>query len=127
MKKGQISLETVFAVGMVLLLFIIILVFSFVKKQEAIKTEQFIEARAECLQLADAFNSMLTLGTASNFSMHLYYKHQVLNTSIIRTRANDSRQEIAFCNYLGIVGPYANLTGDIHVQNVAGNISVVMG
>ncbi len=127
MKKAQVSTETIFAVGMVLFLFIIILAFSFIKKQEVIKTEQFIEARAECLQLADAFSSMLTLGPTSNISMYLYYKHVVFNNTIIRTWANDSKQEIAFCNYLGKVGPYANLTGNIHVQNVAGNVSVVLG
>ncbi|MDO8556026.1 MAG: hypothetical protein Q7R96_02520 [Nanoarchaeota archaeon] len=127
MSKGQISLEIVFAVGAVLVLFLIIIALTFVKKQEALDTEKFIEARAECVALADALSSMATLGPVSNVTMHVYYKHSISNTSVIKSFVNDSGQEIAFCNYLGVVGPYTNLSGSITIQNLAGNVSVIQG
>lgn len=125
--KGQLSLETMFAVGVVLVLFIMALSFSFVKKQELLETQQVLQAKAECLVLADMLSSMLTLGPTSNASLHLYFKHSVSNSSSIRSYNNDSAVELTFCNYMGVVGPYTNLSGDVHVQNVAGNVSVVLG
>ena len=124
MRKGQISIEMIFGVGIILLMFLVILSLSFVKKQEAIKTEQMVEARAECVMLADALSSVRTLGPTANFSLKLYYKQTVQNTSIIYSFVNDSSGHIAFCNYLGAVGPYVNLSGLVRVQNLAGNITI---
>ncbi|HLD11965.1 MAG TPA: hypothetical protein VJB87_00040 [Candidatus Nanoarchaeia archaeon] len=127
MKQGQLAVETLFAVGAVIMLFIIVLAFTVIKQQELSSTEVFVAAHAECLSLADTLSGVKTLGPTSNASLFLYYKHTILNSSLIRTYTNESVQEIAFCNYLGSVGPYVNISGGIHVQNVAGNVSVVVG
>lgn len=127
MKKGQISLEVVFSVGVVLFLAVIIIVFAFVKKNEIIQTEQFTQARAECLKISDALGSLLTLGSDSNITFRLYYLHNIYNNSIIRSYSNTTDsplQEIAVCNYVGSTGPYWNVSSSVTVWSRNGNVSV---
>ncbi len=124
MKQGQVSIEAIFAIGMMLLMFTIVITISYLKRQDAIKLEEYIETRAECLRLADALSSVLTLGPDSNITLSLYYKHSVANSSIIYSYANASTQHVTFCNYLGRVGPYTNLSGTMTIANTAGNVSV---
>lgn len=53
MKKAQISLEFVFAIGLILLIFLALLYFSFAKRAEVRLAEEILSDKEECNKLSN--------------------------------------------------------------------------
>lgn len=65
MKKGQISTEVMYSVGIMILVFLILTGISFNRRSEVRKLDEFVEKRSECLKLSNFLTSINTFGPFS--------------------------------------------------------------
>mgnify|MGYP001591403797 CR=1 FL=1 len=68
MKKGQISTEVMYSIGVMIFIFIILTGISFNRRSEVRKLDEFIEKRNECLKIANLLTSINTFGDISIYN-----------------------------------------------------------
>ena len=73
MKTGQISMEVMYAVGVMIVIFLILTGISFQHRRDIADTDEFLKKKNECLKLADTL-SVLGLGQA-DMNMNLTFKY----------------------------------------------------
>jgi len=72
LKKGQISVEILFSLGVVMLLFIIVMTMITDRNEQIRKGERYTELRETCFRVANLLTSIWSSET-TNMSMRLYY------------------------------------------------------
>ncbi|MFH1592349.1 MAG: hypothetical protein ABIB47_03205 [Candidatus Woesearchaeota archaeon] len=77
MKKAQISIEWLFAIGTLFLVFLLVLGFSFDKKIEVMKTEKYIGLRGECLKLSEIIVSTFLSGNGTEIQTQISYNASI--------------------------------------------------
>ncbi len=81
MKRAQVSMEFMFAVGIILTLFLIILAFSYGRQKEIKETEEHLKTNAECQRIANLISSLHIAGPGTKVSTKINYKLYVYNTT----------------------------------------------
>jgi uncharacterized protein (UPF0333 family) len=79
MKKAQVSLEFMFAIGLIVLIFLLIFYFTFERRMEINKTEKILADKEECNKLADVIT--MAYITQSNHTFKLEKNATVSVTS----------------------------------------------
>ncbi|MDP2909319.1 MAG: hypothetical protein Q8N77_05940 [Nanoarchaeota archaeon] len=79
MKKAQVSLEFMFAIGLIVFIFLLIFYFTFERRAEISETEKILADKEECYKLAD----MITMAyiTQSNYTFKLEKAARISTTS----------------------------------------------
>lgn len=79
MKKAQVSIEFMFAIGLIVFIFLLIFYFTFERRMEINQTEKILADKEECNKLAD----MITMAyiTQSNHTFELEKDATVSTTS----------------------------------------------
>ncbi len=120
MKRAQISLETVLAVSLSILIFLGFFLFYLNKNTEIKKTDEILQLREECFKVSNAIESAITLGDGYTTIMTLGNTIR-LDEGIILIES--SKGIGTTCSYRGDVetGVYTNT---ISIENTNNEISI---
>ncbi|MEK6852342.1 MAG: hypothetical protein AABX59_00535 [Nanoarchaeota archaeon] len=117
-KRGQISIEVLFSVGIMLLIFFVVLILNSSKKSEAREAEIFLLDRESCVRISDAivysesnqgFNTTLEFNDVKNVSIQANSSSLAVNNVYcdlpfkFRTRVNLGKKGISIYNVDGTV------------------------
>ncbi len=117
-KKAQVGNEALFAVGVVLLLFILILPIIIDKKKEVDVARVFIEKNNDCNGFA---NILARVSAKENLNVTHYFSYAIKMRAGERTIDTEN----VFCNSFVNLSEELNLQkGDVEVRNVNGGIIV---
>ena len=81
--KGQVAIEGMMSIGIILLLFLIIFAFTFERRVELIKTENYLNKRQECLKFSNLISSVYTAGDGTIMNASTTYVISVFKQGII--------------------------------------------
>lgn len=79
MKKAQVSLEFMFAIGLIVFIFLLIFYFTFERRAEISETEKILADKEECYKLADIIT--MAYITQSNYTFKLEKAARISTTS----------------------------------------------
>lgn len=119
-KRGQISIETLFAVGIVFILFSVVLVIVVDKRGELRDTEEFLELRNECFKVANMISEMSVNGDGTNRSIRLENNISVQENFLSVTNG----KEEVYCSFAVNVSNFSLVNGNIIIQNRNGRVTI---
>ena len=127
MKKGQISVEVMYSVGIMIIIFIILSGISFNRKMEIIKLDDFLNKKNECLHLSDVITGVHASGDRTTAIVNIKYVTDVFNTGAIEVKdATTTPTSVeASCTFHGsLITPSqtTNMQGFYRVKNSDGYI-----
>ena len=135
-KKGQISMEVLYSIGVMLIIFLILTGISFQRRIDTLDTMEFLDKRTVCHAIADAVSSVSAAGSGTFISMYMRYDAQILKGAIVVgeiAAAANPDAVTANCAYSANVTtaapPYAPpITlnqGTTHkIENIKGNVQI---
>ena len=119
-KRGQISVETLFAVGIVFILFSVVLVVVIDKRAELRDTESFLELRNECFKVANMISEVSVNGEGTNRSIKIRNNISVQENYLFAT---DGKEEV-YCSFAVNVSNFSLVNGNILIQNRNGRVVI---
>ena len=133
MKKGQISNEMLYAVGVMLVIFTIIIGIGLNKRSQVARIEETLQMRDECMRFANAISMLTSSGTAASQKIKTRYTINILQSGVIFVRGSGTdtaRSVEATCTYTGYtdkdyIEPSDHLAdATYNLQNLKGNITI---
>jgi len=121
-KKSQASLEFLFAIGIVLFIFILILAFNLERKNEVRKLNDKIALQSECFKLSSSITSAYIAGEGFNLTTKIKYNATVFADDRIASFEYEGIH--VYCSFP--INSVTNSTtknfeiikGDINIQNI---------
>ncbi len=127
MRKAQVSFEIMFAIGLIVFIFLILVYFVSERRIELYKLEETVNEKSECLKLSDAITSSFVVGTNTSITIRLNYD-AVINSDarIINVGIYEYPCTIPLNNVRSSLGGHTfNLSkGDINIENNDGDLVV---
>ncbi|GEM_PF-6336750 len=117
-RKGQISTEIMYAVGVMIMIFLLLTGVSFNRRSELRKMDDYLQKRNECLKVANTISSLTAAGFNTRAVLTLYNKMWIFNNSRIAVDPLAAKETP--CTYVGHIDPailnatnnYIELTGN---------------
>jgi Na+-transporting NADH:ubiquinone oxidoreductase subunit NqrC len=102
-RKGQISAEVMYAVGVMLIIFIILTGISFNRRFEIRDTQEYLDKRNQCLKLADILVSTQAGREGTFAEVYARYPTQLFKSGVIIVDPDPSNPDAieASCTVLG--------------------------
>ena len=116
MKKGQVSMEAVAAIGLLFLVLLILISVVIEKRIEIFKAERFIEGRTECIKLSNLISEAYVQGEGIIINEKIRFNASIIPESRLISVKN---QEEIFCT-----SPVFNMSkidlikGNIKIRNI---------
>jgi len=82
-KKGQISIEIMYSIGVLLIIFILTSSLAFNRKIAIEKTDEIIEKRSDCAMISNAINRVVSLGDGYKSTFKTIYNFDVYDIGLI--------------------------------------------
>jgi hypothetical protein len=131
MKRGQIGVEIMYAVGVLLVIFIILTAVAFERRVSVSKAGETVDKKNDCSMIADKLNSIAALGEGYSTWFKTFYFVHVLESGIIYVGDNGtSANEIeVVCTFNGELNQpiYGNMTGRWSIFNNQGKLELNSG
>jgi len=121
-KKSQVSLEFLFAIGIVLFIFILILAFNFERKGQVRKLNDQTSLQSECFKLSSSITSAYIAGEGFNLTTEIKYNATVFADD--RTATFENNDIHVYCSFPinsvtnSITKNFEIIKGDINIQNI---------
>lgn len=109
-KQGQISTEIMYAVGVMIMIFLLLTGVTFNRKSELRRMDDYLQKRNECLRIANTISSLTASGFNTEATIFVYYGGRVFNNSRIVVGYDPASEKETPCTYVGIISP-DNLQG----------------
>lgn len=127
-KKSQVSLEFLFALGIVLFVFILILAFNFQRKIDLRDLNDYVELKSDCFKLSNSITSAYISGEGFNLTTKIEYNASVFaDDKIANFESDDVSVQCSFpINHVtNTTKKNFNLKkGSINIQNVNNTVVV---
>lgn len=94
MKRGQITAEFIFAAGIIMVLFLILVTLVVEKQSEIHFTKDLLEKRSECLRFANLLSSVYAAGPGTTLNTKTNYLITIYNDSSIGVRDIENSTEL---------------------------------
>src|SRR3989344_2401823 len=114
-KYGQISIEFIFAVGAVLLIFLVILAFSFDKANDIRRFKRENELLDECNKISNAILTATIIGDKGSVIIETSKTINIFDYGLISVSDEEASVE---CNYIGKIDTLVGLSGTITLTYV---------
>ena len=131
-KRGQVSIETIFSISIILILFLGTLLFTYTKRIEISDTRKFIESRNECQKIANAIAYLNILGPGSITNISTIYNVSILKfaykkQAIVKELDDITYETESICNIILAPDKNYSVTGRILISNPNGTITLKNG
>ncbi len=102
---GQISIEVMYSVGVMVIVFMILLGISFTRRGEVTKLEDYLNKRNECLRIANFITGVNNGGQGTSATLYIYHNVSFVTDKVIQvTEAEEEITTIdATCTYIANV------------------------
>lgn len=120
LKKSQVSIEMLFAIGTILLLFTVVLIVVIDKRTELRNTKNFLELRDDCLKISNTINEIFIDGDGTNITIKIKNNASVQENFLSVT---DGKNEV-YCTFPINVSNFTLAKGSVIFQN-QNNIVVI--
>ncbi len=120
-KRGQVSYEAIFAFGVVLLVFVIILSILSVRQVDEKNTRDFLENKRECLKLSNEISNIYVLGDRATGSVKMFKQANISNGMIVVGNYLCN----ACCNFTnGTLSNFNIPVGSVSLENSKGSVRI---
>ena len=123
-RKGQISIEIMYSVGVLLMIFILLTAMTFSKKIDVERTRDTVAKKNDCNKISSAINRVLALGNNYEANFKTIHHFDVYTTELIIVGdpdGGDPQTEIeVVCTFEGNIDQDYSGTGIWKVINDAG-------
>ncbi|MEK6903063.1 MAG: hypothetical protein AABW64_00255 [Nanoarchaeota archaeon] len=102
-KKGQISTEVIYSVGVMIVIFLLLTGITFNRRMDVRKSDDYLNKRTECLKISNTVSSLSSSGDGTQRIIQIIYNVTITNQSRIivsETGATPKTVE-AVCTYTG--------------------------
>ncbi|MFH1052928.1 MAG: hypothetical protein V1740_00785 [Candidatus Woesearchaeota archaeon] len=100
-RKSQISVEFLFALGIILFIFIILIAFNFDRNQKVRETSDLIQLQDQCYEISNyLYSAYINTLNGERFSITIqsYYDFEISSDSrVVTVKLDDNR--FAFCTF----------------------------
>tara|TARA_Y100000310_G_scaffold144893_3_gene144243 strand:- start:56558 stop:56977 length:420 start_codon:yes stop_codon:yes gene_type:complete len=112
-KKGQISTEVLYAVGTMVLIFLLLTGITFNRKLDLKKTDDYLKKRTECLKISNTISSISAAGEGTERIISITYNVTIFKTSRISVSETEIKPKTieAVCSYTGNLAKDVNIAG----------------
>src|SRR3989344_3154547 len=101
MKKGQVSLEYMFAIGAIMLMFALVAFISDFSNEGNRRYDSLMTAYSKCTEIATAISSAYTSGSSTSINISaINYNVSVVDNGSIVVQSLIQNSSVASCNYL---------------------------
>ncbi len=128
MRKGQISIEIMYAVGVMIIIFILLTGISFNRRYELIKLDDFLNKKNECLRISDSVTGIQASGNSTISIVNIKYYTDAYSTGVILVKDAQTTTPTsveASCTFHGnLSNPLqtVNMKGQYRIKNREGSI-----
>ncbi len=102
-RRGQISTEIMYAVGVMIMIFLLLTGISFNRRGELRKMDDYLQKRNECLKISNAIASLTSSGFNTRKIITPQYPVQVLSNGRIVVDPSTTSAKETPCTYVGAV------------------------
>ena len=129
-KKGQISIEIMYSVGVLLLIFVMLSSVTFTKKLDVERTRETVLKKNDCVMISNALQRVATLGEGYESWFKSYYELNVLKSGliIVGDTGDGGPTEIEIiCSFNGVLNQasYSLSGGEFIISNDGGVLSII--
>jgi hypothetical protein len=122
MKKAQISMEAIAAVGLLFLVLLILIGIVVEKRVEIFKAERFIEGRTECIKLSNLISEAYVQGEGIIISDKIKFNASIIPES--RLISVNNREEV-FCTVpIFNISKVDLIKGNIRIKNINNTVII---
>ncbi len=127
-RKGQISIEMMFSIGVMLFIFILLAGVTFEKKVTVERLRESINKQNDCYVIANAFGRVSALGDGYSVTFKSIYIFDIFDNGLVMISDElgvvDGEQEIV-CTYSGLIDQeYLDNTGIYTVTNINNQLTL---
>ncbi len=128
-KKGQISIEIMYSVGVLMVIFILLSSVTFDRKIDVERARDTVDKRSDCIMISNALGRVASLGEGYSSEFTTTFNFDVFTTGLIIVGdvSTSSPEEIeVICTFNGnLYQDYIDQTGlNWKVNNVGGVLSI---
>tara|TARA_Y100000310_G_scaffold13087_1_gene13429 strand:- start:17486 stop:17893 length:408 start_codon:yes stop_codon:yes gene_type:complete len=128
-KKGQISIEIMYSIGVLMVIFILLSSVTFDRKIDVERARDTVDKRSDCIMISNALGRVASLGEGYSSEFTTTFNFDVFTTGLIIVGdvSTSSPEEIeVICTFNGnLYQDYIDQTGlNWKVNNVGGVLSI---
>ena len=123
MKKAQIAIESLFAIGIIFLIFFFVFIFSFNRTDILRKQEGIFTLQNECTRLSNLAHSVFIQGEGTTLTTNTQFLITVYSTGALGIKTSAAAQEFT-CNPLPHITPVGEYTKRVHLQRKNNYITI---
>ena len=82
-KKGQISTEVIYSVGVMIVIFLLLTGITFNRRMDVRKSDDYLNKRTECLKISNTVSSLSSSGDGTQRIIQIIYNVTITNQSRI--------------------------------------------
>ena len=125
MKRGQISIEIMYSVAVLLVIFLVLSSATFERKVQVEDTRDAVEKRSDCIMISNALSRVATLGEGYSSTFKTIHNFDIFDTGLIVVGdvGDIGPKEIeVICSYSGVLNQtsYDDYIGAWKVNNTKG-------
>ena len=125
MKHGQISLEYVFAIGSIILIFALVSLIVNLNNERNSVYSGWIKDRQKCLEIADAISQIYIMGEGSSIAIpSINYNITITKNSTVDLFSKITNKSLASCSSLAKVNSTVEKLDTIRIFNERGVIYI---
>ena len=129
-RRGQISMEVMYSVGVMMIIFIILTGISFNRRLEISHTDEYLDKHNQCFKLADYITSVAAGGDGTAAQVYLRHYTDIAGKGVIIVGGAVKTEELieATCGYSAKISATSDLTLDPYltyrILNIRGTVDI---
>ena len=128
-KKGQIGIEIMYSIGVLLAIFILLTSVTFERRISVEKSREMIDKKNDCVMVSDKLTSITSLGDGYSTQFKTLHNLDIYDNGLIIIGdfgPGDEKEIEILCQYTGILNQtsYENLTGSFSIIGEGGFIKI---
>ncbi len=125
-KKAQISLEVLYSVGILIIIFIILNGVTFNWRLDIRRTDDFLKKKNDCYMFADTITAISNTGNNAQATLKSHYYVQAFTGGLIMVGdlSDGNIAKEVTCTYTGIASDSTLKTGTFTIKNENGVVKV---
>ncbi len=121
-KKGQISVETMVAIAIIIVVFAAFFTIGNMKENETKEKENYLEMKNDCMRVANVINNVYVLGDESSMTVPVH--SDLMITSKGDTVFIKRKDAAVYCPLFSTISPGSYTKGKIKISNNNGQIKI---
>src|SRR3989344_6032631 len=119
-RRGQISTEIMYAVGVMIMIFLLLTGISFNRRSELQKMGDYLQKRNECLKISNTLASLTSAGFNTRAVVTVYNKAWIFNSGRITVDPSQTGSKETPCTFVGNIDTGQVVAGQDYLE-LAGN------